>query len=67
MNYAKDMVRPDDPGMDIGSLCFRACFSVSLVHSEGGRPRDARVETSYTGVVLGYAGSFGYDRAPRCD
>ena len=26
-----------------------------------------RVVTSYTSVVLGYAGSFGYDRAPRCD
>src|SRR6185436_10359612 len=23
--------------------------------------------TSYMGVVLGYAGSFGYDRAPWCD
>jgi hypothetical protein len=22
ISYAKDMVRPDDPGMDIGSLCF---------------------------------------------
>ena len=22
MNYAKNMVRPDDPGTDIGSLCF---------------------------------------------
>ena len=26
-----------------------------------------RVVTSYTSVVLGYAGSFGYDHAPRCD
>ena len=28
---------------------------------------DARVVTSYTGVVLGYVGSFGYDRALWCD
>ena len=67
MSYAKDMVRPDDPGTDIGSLCFRACSSVLLVHPKGGRPRDARVVTSYTGVVLGYTGSFGYDHASRCD
>ena len=61
------MVRLDDPGMDIGSLCFRSCSSVLLVHSKGERLGDARVVTSYTGVVLGYAGSLGYDRAPRCD
>ena len=63
----KNMVRPDDPGTDIGLLCFRACSSVLHVHPKGGRPRDARVVTSYTGVVLGYAGSFVYNRAPRCD
>ena len=67
MSCATYMVRPDDPGMDIGSLYFRACSSVLLVHPKGGRPRDARVVTSYTGVVLGYAGSFRYDHAPRCD
>ena len=67
MSYAKDMARPDDPGTDIGSLCFRACSSVLLVHPKGGRPGDAWVVTSYTGMVLGYAGSFGYDLAPRCD
>ena len=67
MCYAKDMVRPDDPGTDIGLLCFRTCSSVLLVHPKGGRPGDARVVTSFAGVVLGYAGSFGYDRAPRCD
>ena len=55
MSYANDMVRPDDPGTDIGSLCFRACSSILLVHPKGGRPRDARVVTSYRGVVLGYA------------
>ena len=61
------MVRPDDPSTDIGSLCFWACSSVLLVHPKGGRPGDTRVVTSYTSVVLGYAGSFGYDYAPRCD
>ena len=29
--------------------------------------RGARVVTSYAGMVPGYAGSFGYDGAPRCD
>lgn len=65
--YATVLVRPDDPGTDRGSLCFWACSSVLLVHLMGGRPGGTRVVTSYTSVVLGYAGSFGYDRAPRCD
>ena len=67
MSCAMDMVRPDDPGMDIGSLCFWACSSILLVHPKGGRSGDARVVTSHTSVALGYAGSFGYDHAPRCD
>ena len=67
MSYAKDIVRPDDPGTDVGSLCFRACSSILLVHPKGGRPEDARVVTSYTGMVLVYAGFIGYDRAPWCD
>ena len=67
MSYAKVLVRPDDPGMDRGSLCFQACSSVLLVHPKGGKPGDTRVVTSYTSVVLGYAGSFRYDLAPRCD
>jgi len=67
MSCVTNMVRSDDPGMDIGSLCFQACSSVLLVHPKGGMPGDARVVTSYMGVVLRYAGSFGYDRAPRCD
>ena len=61
------MVRPDDLSTDIGSLCFRACSSILLVHPKGGRPRGDRVVISYTGVVLEYAVSFRYDRAPRCD
>ena len=64
ISYATVLVMPDDSGTDRGSLCFRVCSSVLLVHPKGGRPR---VVTSYTSVVLGYAGSFGYDRAPRCD
>ena len=67
ISYATVLVRPDDPGTDRGSLYFWACSSVILVHPKGGRPGDARVVTSYTSVVLGYAGSFGYDHAPRCD
>ena len=67
MSYAKVLVRPDDPGTDKGSMCFRACSSVLLVHPKGGRPGGTRVVTSYTSVVLGYAGSFRYDRASWCD
>ena len=67
ISYATVLVRPDDPGTDRGSLCFRACSSVLLVHLKGGRPGGTRVVTSYTSVVLRYVGSFGYDRAPQCD
>ena len=38
ISYATVLVRPDDPGMDRGSLCFRACSSVLLVHPKGGSP-----------------------------
>ena len=55
ISYATVLVRPDDLGTDIGSLCFRACSSVLLVHPKSARPGDARVVTSYRGVVLGYA------------
>ena len=37
--------------------------SIQRVGDLGG----TRVVTSYTSVVLGYAGSFGYDRTPQCD
>ena len=67
MSCLTNMVRPDDPDMDNGSLCFRACSSVFLVHPKGRRPRDARVLTSYTSVVFMYARSCGYERAPQCD
>src|SRR6185312_6578355 len=67
ISYATVLVRPDDLCTDRGSLCFWACSSVLLVHPKGGRPGGTRVVTSYTSMVLGYAGSFGYDHAPRCD
>ena len=67
ISYATVLVRLDDPGTDRGLLCFRACSSVLLIHPKGGKPGGTRVVTSYTSVVLGYAGSFGYDHAPRCD
>ena len=67
MSCVTNMVRPDVWGLDNGSLCFRACSSALLGHPKGGSPRGIRVVTSYTSVVLGYAGSFGYDCAPRCD
>ena len=66
-SYSSCMLRPDDLGMDIDSLCFRACLSILSVHPKGGGPGGARVVTSYAGMVPGYAGFFGYDGAPRCD
>ena len=59
MSCVMSMVRPDDQGLDNGSLCFRACSSALLGHPMGGSPRGIRVVTSYMSVVLGYAGSFG--------
>ena len=50
------MVRPDVWGFDNGLLCFRACSSALLGHPKGGSPGGIRVDTSYTSVVLGYAG-----------
>ena len=67
MSFYKPGVTPDDLGADVGLLCFQASSSILLVHPKGGRPGDTRVVTSYTSVVLGYAESIGYDRAPRCD
>ena len=59
------MLRPDDLGKDIGSSCLWAYLSVLLVHPKGGSLGDTKVDTSYTSVVLGYAGSFGYAHAPQ--
>ena len=66
-SYSSCLLRLDDLGMDIGSLCFRACLSILSVHPKGGGPGGDRVVTSYAGMVPGYAGFFGYDGAPRCD
>ena len=67
ISYLGCLLRPDDLGNDVGSLCFRVFLSILIVHPKGGRPGSARVVTSYTGVVPGYAGSFEYDGAPRID
>ena len=61
------LLGPDDLVKDIGLLCFRACLSVLPVHPKGGGPGDTRVVTSYASMGLEYAGSFGYDSAPRFD
>ena len=61
------LLRPDDLGKDIGSLCFRACLSILPIHRKGGGPRGAKVVTIYAGMVPEYAGSFGYDGALWCD
>ena len=66
-SYTSCLLRPDDLGKDIGSLCFRACLSILTVHPKGGGPGGARVVTSYAGMVPRYAGSFEYDGAPRSD
>ena len=66
-SYISCLLRQDDLGKDIGSLCFRTYLSVLPVHPKGGRPGGARVVTSYAGMVPGYARSLGYDGAPRFD
>ena len=66
-SYTSCLLRLDDLGKDISSLCFRACLSILPVHPKGGGPGGARVATSYAGMVPGYVGSFGYDGVPRCD
>ena len=64
-SYISCLLRLDDLGTDIGSLCFRACLSVLPAHPKGAGPGGARVVTSYATMRLGYAGSFGYDGAPH--
>jgi hypothetical protein len=48
-------------------LCFQACLSILPVNSKGGGPGGARVVASCAGMVPGYAGSLGYDAAPKFD
>ena len=38
-SYTSCLLRPDDLGKDIGSLCFRACLSILPVHPKGGGTR----------------------------
>ena len=66
-SYSSCMLRPDDTGKDIGSLCFWAFLSILPVHPKGGGPGGAEVVTSYAGMVPGYAGSLKYDSAPQFD
>ena len=66
-SYTSCLLRPDDLGKVIGLLCFRACLSFLSIHSKCGGPEGAKVVTSYTGMVPGYAGSLGYDGGPRFD
>ena len=37
-SYTSCLLRPDDLGKDIGSLCFRAYLSILPVHPKGGGP-----------------------------
>ena len=67
MSCVTNMVRPDVWGLDNGTLCFRACSSALLGHPNGGSPGGIRVVTSYTSMVLGYAGFSRYSHAPRCE
>jgi hypothetical protein len=55
ISYAIYVVRPNELSKDIGLLCLRGYLSVLLVHPKGGRPGDARVVTSYIGLVPVYA------------
>ena len=45
LSYTSCLLRPDHLGKDIGSLCFRDCFSILPVHPKGGGPGGARVVT----------------------
>jgi hypothetical protein len=64
-SYTSCLLRPDDLGKDIDSLCFRAYLNILSVHPKGGVPGGAKVVTTYAGMVPGYARSLGYDGAPR--
>ena len=37
-SYTSYLLRPDDLGKDVGSLCFRAYLSILPVHPKGGDP-----------------------------
>ena len=57
-SYTSCLLRPDDLGKDISSLCFWAYLSILPVHPKGRGPGGARVVTSYAGMVPGNVGSF---------
>ena len=59
MSCVMNMVRLDDLVWILVCCVFGLALAFLLVHPKGGRPGDARVVTSYTSVVLRYAGSFG--------
>ena len=54
-SYTSCLLRLDDLGKDIGSLCFQAYLSILPVHPKAGGPWGARVVTSYASMVSGYA------------
>ena len=58
-SYSSCMLRPDDLGKDIDSLCFWTCLSIL--------PGGTEVVTSYASMVPGYAGSFRYDGVTGVD
>ena len=66
-SYTSCLLRPDDLGKDIDSLCFRTYLSILPVHPKGGGPGGARVVTSYASMGIGYTRSFEYDGAPWFD
>ena len=51
----------------ISVCCTFGLALASYLSTEGRGTRDARVVTSYASMGLEYAGSFGYDGAPRFD
>ena len=53
-SYSSCMLRPDDLGKDIGSLCFRTCLSILPVHSKSGGPGGAKVVDKDTATLSKY-------------
>ena len=49
-SYTSCLLRPDDLGKDISSLCFRACLSILPIHPKGGGPRDASMRAWCPGM-----------------
>ena len=66
-SYSSCLLRLDDLGKDIGSLCFRAYLRILPVHPKGGGHGCAKVVTSYGDMVPRYARSLRYDGAQQFD